>query len=168
MRPKVGRWQRVVGLVIACLGLMPLSPLSAQQPKLRDTLKGHTGHVHSVAFSPDSRSLAAGTSGGVRNRRGAMPLAQTAKLNNTAIRQGRTCGIRCLLLVLSWHSSRFTMTSGGAFTPIRTRPPLISRTVTVTLSPITTVSVGRRVKMSMFHCLLTLITSMAPNQHYSV
>ncbi len=35
-----------------------MSPLSAQEPKLRATLKGHTGAVVAVAFSPDSKTLA--------------------------------------------------------------------------------------------------------------
>ena len=41
MKTKVGRMLGVVWLGVACLGLL-LSPLSAQEPKLRDTLKGHT------------------------------------------------------------------------------------------------------------------------------
>jgi WD40 repeat protein len=40
---------------------MAASPLSAQEPKLRDTLKGHTNHVWSVAFSPDGKTLASGS-----------------------------------------------------------------------------------------------------------
>ena len=45
-------------LGVACLGLLPVSFLSAQEPKLRATLKGHTGAVVAVAFSPDSKTLA--------------------------------------------------------------------------------------------------------------
>ena len=46
------------------LGLLLLSPLSAQQPKLRGTLKGHTGGVISVAYSPDGKTLASCSSDG--------------------------------------------------------------------------------------------------------
>ena len=47
---------RVVWL--ACVGLIAASPLSAQELKLRETLKGHTDIVFSVAFSPDGKTLA--------------------------------------------------------------------------------------------------------------
>jgi WD40 repeat protein len=61
MKPKLERGRRVVlWLGLACLGLL-LSPLSAQQPKLRHTLKGHTDWVFSVAYSPDGKTLASGS-----------------------------------------------------------------------------------------------------------
>jgi WD40 repeat protein len=53
-----------VCLSVVSLGLGPLSPLSAQEPKLRDTLKGHTTVVFSVAYSPDGKTLASGNSDG--------------------------------------------------------------------------------------------------------
>jgi hypothetical protein len=49
------RRHRVIWLSMACLGLFSLSPLYAQEPKLRDTLKGHSDWVYSVASSPDNR-----------------------------------------------------------------------------------------------------------------
>lgn len=52
---------RVLCLSVVCLGLIASSPLSAQEPKLRDTLKGHAQVVNSVAFSPDGKTLASGS-----------------------------------------------------------------------------------------------------------
>src|SRR5450755_3292857 len=61
MKTTVGRMQRaMVWLGVGYLGLL-LSPLAAQEPKLRDTLKGHTEGVYSVAFSPDGKTLASGS-----------------------------------------------------------------------------------------------------------
>src|SRR4051812_30926900 len=59
MMPNVERGRRVAAwLGVACLGLLPVLSLSAQEPKLRATLKGHTDAVVAVAFSPDSKTLA--------------------------------------------------------------------------------------------------------------
>ena len=61
MKTQLRRMQRlVVWLCVACLGPLPLSQLSAQEPKLRATLKGHTNLVYSVAYSPDGKTLASG------------------------------------------------------------------------------------------------------------
>ena len=48
-------------LWLAFVGLVATSSLSAQELKLRDTLKGHTSFVNSVAFSPDGKTLASGS-----------------------------------------------------------------------------------------------------------
>lgn len=59
MKPNRERGRRVVAWIgVVCLGLLPVSAVSAQEPKLRATLKGHTNAVVAVAFSPDSKSLA--------------------------------------------------------------------------------------------------------------
>src|SRR5205814_7553860 len=50
--------QAAAWLGLACLGLLPVSSLSAQEPKMRATLQGHTDAVVAVAFSPDSKTLA--------------------------------------------------------------------------------------------------------------
>src|SRR6516225_10148935 len=58
MKPNVKRGRRMAAwLGVACLGLLPVSSLSAQEPKLRATFKGHTDAVVAVAFSPDSKTL---------------------------------------------------------------------------------------------------------------
>jgi WD40 repeat protein len=62
MKPNLGPEQRVMQwLGLTCLGLTVLSPLSAQPPKLRHTLKGHKQQVFCVAYSPDGRTLASGS-----------------------------------------------------------------------------------------------------------
>lgn len=48
-------WLAWAGLIAAC-------PLMAQEPKLRSTLTGHTMSVSSVAWSPDGKTLASGSS----------------------------------------------------------------------------------------------------------
>ena len=61
MKPDVAKsrgW--AVWLGAACLSLLPMSPLSARQPKLRATLEGHDHSVSSVAFSPNGKVLASG------------------------------------------------------------------------------------------------------------
>src|SRR4051812_26350380 len=59
MKPNGERGRRgAAWLGVACLGLLPVPSLSAQEPRLRATLQGHTNEVASVAFSPDGKTLA--------------------------------------------------------------------------------------------------------------
>ena len=59
MKSNVERWRGVAAWMgLVCLGLLTASSLSAQEPKLRATLGGHTGAVVGLAFSPDSKTLA--------------------------------------------------------------------------------------------------------------
>jgi predicted NACHT family NTPase len=51
----------VVWLAISLGGLLWPSPLSAQEPKLQWTLRGHTKEVLCVAISPDGKTLASGS-----------------------------------------------------------------------------------------------------------
>ena len=48
-------------LWLACVGLTAISPLSAHEPKLQNTMKGHSEGVYSVAWSPDGKTLASGS-----------------------------------------------------------------------------------------------------------
>src|SRR6266511_3869893 len=50
--------QTVVCLGVGCLGLLLLSPLLAQKPRLRESLEGHTGFVICMVYSPDGKTLA--------------------------------------------------------------------------------------------------------------
>lgn len=58
MTPNVERGRLAVWLGVACIGLLGVSSLSAQEPKLRATLQGHDNEVVAVAFSPNSKTLA--------------------------------------------------------------------------------------------------------------
>ena len=58
MKPNVERGRRMAAwLGVACLGLLPVSSLLAQEPELRTTLRGHADAVVAVAFSPDGKTL---------------------------------------------------------------------------------------------------------------
>src|SRR5262245_62401378 len=52
--------QLLAWLGLICHALSAPARSSAQEPKLRDTLVGHTDGVTSVAYSPDGKTLASG------------------------------------------------------------------------------------------------------------
>src|SRR4051794_7124475 len=54
-----------LALALACVAA-PAPQKESDKPELRATLKGHVGYVHTVAFSPDGKSLASGGSQTVR------------------------------------------------------------------------------------------------------
>ena len=94
MTTNMRRMLGVAWLGVSCLGLLPVSLLSAQEPKLRDTLKGHTGCVRSLAVSPDGKTLASASYDG------------TVKLWDVASGKERTTlrGMRAVSGL--WHSAR--------------------------------------------------------------
>jgi hypothetical protein len=59
MKVTMGRVRGVVAwLGVVGVGLAAAGPLAAQEPKLRNSLTGHTFWVDCVAFSPDGKALA--------------------------------------------------------------------------------------------------------------
>jgi WD40 repeat protein len=48
-------------LWLACVGLTAISSLPAHEPKLQNTMEGHSEGVYSVAWSPDGKTLASGS-----------------------------------------------------------------------------------------------------------
>src|SRR4051794_36873097 len=70
MKPKTGRVCRAgAWLGMAWLGLLPICPLAAQEPKPRTTLliprqPRFNLQVYSVAFSPDGKTLVSGSGDG--------------------------------------------------------------------------------------------------------
>jgi WD40 repeat protein len=46
---------------VFCLGLSALPAVLGEEAKSRATLRGHSGFILSVAFSPDGRMLASGS-----------------------------------------------------------------------------------------------------------
>src|SRR4030042_1984464 len=51
-------------LSLAWAGLTATSLLSAEEPKLSNTLEGHSKRVYCVAWSPDAKTLASGSADG--------------------------------------------------------------------------------------------------------
>src|SRR5215475_10889338 len=95
MKPKMGRMQAMALVMsVGGLWLLPLSLLSAQEPKLRDTLKGHTEAVWSVAFSPSGKTLASG--GGFAGSPGDIHLWDVATGKEQDTLKGHPNGVNCV------------------------------------------------------------------------
>src|SRR5271166_4229657 len=77
MKLKIGR---MIGVL--WLGLLLLSSMSAQEPKLRDTLKGHAECVYAVAYSLDGKSLASGSGDGTIKLWNVATCIEQANLNS--------------------------------------------------------------------------------------
>src|SRR5947207_11096720 len=89
-RPGEGKLMKLyrLALLTVVLLLIPERQFFAQEVKERATLKGHTGPVLSVAFSPDGKTLASGT--GEHNVSGAVNLWVVATGKEKATLQGHT------------------------------------------------------------------------------
>jgi WD40 repeat protein len=60
MNSTMGRMpQMVLSLCVIVVGLIQPLPLSAQEPKA--TIEGHEGYVIALAYSPDGKTLASGS-----------------------------------------------------------------------------------------------------------
>src|SRR5271156_4426706 len=54
-------YSALLWLGVVCLELLPPSLLSAQEPRLRATIKAHSSAVWSMACSPDGKMVASGS-----------------------------------------------------------------------------------------------------------
>jgi WD40 repeat protein/uncharacterized protein YwqG len=85
-------------LWLICVGLVAASPLSAEEPGLRKTFKGHIYQVTAVAFSPDGKTLASGSCDRT------IKLWDVATGKNTATLTGHTNAILCV--TFSWDGRK--------------------------------------------------------------
>lgn len=91
-------------LWLAWLGLTAVSLLSAQEPKLRNTMKGHSEGVYSVAWSPDGKALASGSYDNT------IKLWDVATGKNTATLEARE---RDNVTSVAWSPDGKTLASGS-------------------------------------------------------
>jgi WD40 repeat protein len=98
-------------VLLACVGLLAVSPLSGQEPTLRKTLVGgDTDHVVvvSVAFSPDGKTLASGGTYGV------VKFWDLATGKNTHVLKGHMDTVTSV----AFSPNGKTLASGGIGAPI--------------------------------------------------
>ena len=116
MNPNVARGRRAgAWLGLACLGLLPASPLWAQEPKLRATLRGHTQAVVAVAYSPDGKTLASASYDGT------LKLWDVAGGKERATLKGHTDAVLCV----AFSPDGKALASAGYDTTVRLWDPAI-------------------------------------------
>src|SRR5437899_2278086 len=104
----------VIGLGVVFLGLGAVTSRSAPEPKVTDTLKGHTAQVTSVAYSPDGKTLASGSLDHT------LRLWELASGKNTATLRGHEAGLGCI----AYSPDGKTLASGCTYETIKLWDPV--------------------------------------------
>jgi len=120
-----------VGIVVTCLA--SAAPFSADEPKPRATLKGHTDSIESLAFSTDGKTLA---SGSTEKSIKLWDVATGKNTNSLEIADAESSALRSVALspdgqILAslsiWNDIRLWNIATGKSTTIRKRPGCTER-----------------------------------------